>query len=66
MTPEQKAWIDNATYEDLFRKWRFAPIGDPLLQGEAGDHFVKMFNKRRSEIGSEEHTRISKRIGWDP
>ena len=23
-----KKWIDNATYEQLLSRWRFAPIGD--------------------------------------
>lgn len=64
MTPEQKEWIDNASYEELFRVMRFAPIGDPMMQGESGDYFISKFNKRRSEVGHEEHTRISKKLGW--
>lgn len=61
---EMKEWIDNASYEELFRKWRFAPIGDPLLKGEMGEYYLKVFSQRREEVGGAEHTRISKKIGW--
>ena len=65
MTEDQKAWIDNASYEDLFRKMRFAPIGDPMFQGEVGDYFMTVFNRRRSEVGIQEHVNISKKLGWE-
>lgn len=26
MTSEQKQWIDNATYLQLLRRWRFIPV----------------------------------------
>ena len=28
-------WIDTADYEQLLRRWRFAPAGDPAFVGEA-------------------------------
>ena len=34
MTDEQKRWIDNASYEELLRKWRFTPSGDPIFTVE--------------------------------
>jgi hypothetical protein len=64
MTPEQKAWIDAASYTDLFKKWRFAPVGDPFFQGECGKYFAEVMKKRRHEVGPDEHTRVSKAIGW--
>ena len=63
---EMIVWIDNASYEQLFRKMRFAPIGDPFFQGDVGKHFMKVFSIRRKEVGPAEHTATSKRIGWDP
>jgi len=64
MTPEQKEWIDNATYEELLREWRFAPAGAAFFQGEAGDYFFKVIAEKKKEAGEEEHTRVSKKIGW--
>ena len=60
-----KRWIDTASYEDLLRKRRFATSGDPFFQGEVGDHYVKVMNERRAEVGVDEHVRISKIVGWE-
>ena len=61
---EQKEWIDNASYYELLKLWRFAPSGEPKLQGEVGRYYSIMLNQRRDEVGQEEHVRTSKRIGW--
>ncbi len=58
MTPEQKQEIDSMTQEDLCRRWRFAPVGDPLFQGDTGDYF----SKRLKEMGGFTPT-ISKNLG---
>ncbi len=59
----QRAWIDGATLEQLLLRWRRAPTGDSMLQGEVGDHFAKvMFAKRDAD--PEEWTRVSKKVGW--
>ena len=64
MTPAaMKAWIDQATTEQLLRKWRFASAGDPFFQGEIGKHFSLVIGARRN-ADPEEWTRASKRIGW--
>jgi len=62
---EMKAWIDGASYEELLRRWRFAPSGDPIFQGETGDYYTKVMAKKREEIGPGEHTKASKKIGWE-
>jgi hypothetical protein len=62
MTNEQKNWIDNASYKELFRRQRFAPIGDPLFQGECGDYLLKRIMEIRPDRA--ECVRISKEIGW--
>jgi len=66
MTPEQmKAWIDNATYEQLLDKWRWACVEDPFFCGDVGNYYVDVMSKRRSQVGDDEHVRASKSIGWD-
>jgi len=65
MNEETKTKIDNLTYEQMFRLWRFSPSGDPLFTGSTGDYFTEVFVKRREEVGPAEHTRISKLIGWE-
>lgn len=55
-----KEEIDRMSQEELCRKWRFAPAGDPMLQGETGDYF----KKRLGELGGLT-TVISKKIGWE-
>lgn len=64
MTPEQKAWIDGATYQQLLEKWRFAPIGSVLFQGECGEHYRQVMEKKRDAITNEERVKASKDIGW--
>jgi hypothetical protein len=59
MTPEQKKQIDSMSQYDLCRKWRFAKVGDPLLQGEAGEYFSKVL-KEKGGFTPE----ISKDLGW--
>ena len=61
---EMKDWIDNASYEALLTKWRFAKTGDPFFVGEIGEYFSEKMNAKRNVIGNEEHVRISKKIGW--
>ena len=60
MTPQLKERIDSMSREQMARAWRFAPIGDPMFQGEAGDYFEKRFK----EAGAFSPD-ISKKIGWD-
>lgn len=59
LTPEIKAEIDAMTREEMCRVWRFAPVGDPRLQSEAGDYFAK----RLGDLGGFS-PEISKKIGW--
>ena len=65
LTPEAKQSIDGMSYENMLRAWRFAPLGDPMFQGETGDYFAKKMSEKRAAITAEEHTAASKRIGWD-
>lgn len=64
MTQEQKAWIDSASYRDLLGRWRFAPAGDPMFQGECGEYYKQVMQERR-DADQAGHVRASKAIGWE-
>jgi len=61
---QRKKWIDNATYEELLSRWRFAPAGSPWFQGEIGEYYAKVMEEKRKEVGDAAHVRASKKIGW--
>ena len=65
MTDEQQGWIDRATYQEVLGRWRFAPVGDPIFQGDTGKYYGKKMAERKSEVGQGEHVRASKAIGWE-
>ena len=62
---EMIKWINEASLEDLMRKWRFAPSGDPFFNFEVGAHFSEILTLRKDRAGQDECVRISKKIGWD-
>ena len=45
-TEELKAQIDSMTQYDLCRVWRFAKIGNPLLQGGVGAYFAAKLEEK--------------------
>lgn len=63
LTPENKAYIDKLNYEELLRRWRFAPAGDEWFQGETGNYWFKRMKELREQ--GADHVGASKRIGWD-
>ena len=64
MTDDEKKWIDNATYEQLLKRWRFASVADDIFQGDTGIYYAEVMAKRRAEVGVDEAAAVSKRIGW--
>jgi len=62
LTPENKKTIDSMSYEQLLRRWRFAPAGDPWFQGETGDYWAERMKVLRRK--GADHVKTSKRIGW--
>jgi len=64
VTESQKKWIDNANYEELLSRWRFAPLGDSMFQGDTGDYYSKIMREKRESMENDEHVNASKRIGW--
>jgi hypothetical protein len=63
LTDENKAYIDNLSYEELLEKWRFAPAGYEWFQGETGNYWGKRMSELR-EKGAD-HVAASKAIGWE-
>ena len=64
MTPEEtREWAEAQTYETLLRRWRFAPAGDPIFQGDAGEVYSDiMFRKKAADPAG--GLAASKRVGW--
>jgi len=60
-----KDWIDNASYEDLLQRWRFASCGDPFFQGETGQYYSRVMAEKKDKLSNSERVEISKRIGWE-
>ena len=66
MTNEMKSHIDGLSYESLLYKWRFATIGDPMMQDETGAYWGERMKYLRSlPGGDEENARASQSIGWE-
>jgi hypothetical protein len=63
MTPEQKKWIDSSDYESLLRRWRTAPVGDTIFQGEAGTYYGKVMAEKKA-ANPAGAVAASKSIGW--
>jgi hypothetical protein len=59
-----KKQIDEMSYEEMLRLWRFAAAGDPMFQGDVGQYYSKvMFEKRDKDPAAA--VAASKRIGWE-
>lgn len=62
LTPERKKYIDGLHYEGLLSRWRFAPIGDQMFQGETGEYWGERMKQLRAS--GADHVGASKQIGW--
>lgn len=56
---ERLAKIEVMSHEELARLWRFAPVGDPLMQESCGARV----EERLKEFGGIP-PELSKRLGW--
>jgi hypothetical protein len=66
MTKEEMiAWIDKSNYEALLYSWRFGKSGDPMFEGDVGQHYSEVMFKKREALPLGEAVRISKLIGWE-
>ena len=57
-------WIDKATYEQMFYKYRFAPSGHKFFTGDTGIYFQLVMKKKARKMTHEELVAVSKKIGW--
>ena len=64
MTNNQKKLIDDMSYYDMVKKWRFAQIGDILFSGDVGLYFGDSLIKKGKEFTAIKKSEISKSIGW--
>ena len=65
LTTELKAAIDELPYEEMLRRWRFTPSGDPVFEGESAEYFGKRMAELRAQPGgNDRHVSASKSIGW--
>ena len=64
MDEATKKLIDSMDYESLLSRWRSAPVGDPIFQGETGKYYAEVMKKRREETPHDQQVAVSKRIGW--
>ena len=60
---QQKDWIDAQDYGGLLRRWRFAPAGDPIFQGEAGEYYANAMREKRA-LTPDNGVNASKQVGW--
>ena len=60
MTDEEKKQIDKMSQFEMCRLWRFAPAGEPLMQGNTGEYFKKVLFEEKGGFTPE----ISKRLSW--
>ena len=65
MTEQDKNWIDGSSYEGLLARWRNAPIGDPIFQGDTGKYYGTVMAQKKQQVGAGAAVAASKRIGWD-
>ena len=63
LTDELKAKIDAMSYEAMLSRWRFAPAGDAMFQGESGQYFSETMGRKR-DADPAGHVSASKSLGW--
>lgn len=64
LTPAIKQRIDKMTYEEMLRKWRTAPVGDPMFTGETGVYFSQRFAELKAATEDAKQVAASKLVGW--
>jgi len=64
MDTQTKEWIDHSSYEILLKYWRFAVLGDIMLQGEIGKYYSKVMFAKRDAL-ADGGVSASKNVGWN-
>ena len=65
VSQEKKDQINNMNYESMLRMWRFAPVGNPIFQGDTGKYYAHVMAEKKKEVGDAAHVAASKSIGWE-
>jgi hypothetical protein len=65
LTIAEKQQINEMSYYEMLKLWRFSEPGHPIFQGATGDYFEKVMAEKKEEIGPEMAVKISKKIGWE-
>lgn len=64
MNAEHLKFIDEATPEELLRRWRLSE-DDPIFQGKTGKLYAKALRNARVDMGGICWTQLSKKVGWE-
>ena len=64
MSPFERDWIDNASYEELLTKLRQEPIGSSWLSDTTGTYLAMKLAVKRHELSVGERTEIAKRVAY--
>jgi hypothetical protein len=65
LSEEMKKELEEMSYEEMLRKWRFTSIADDIFHGEIGNYYAKIMQEKRAKLPEGQESIISKRIGWD-
>ena len=49
-----KQWIDNASYNELFNRWRKEPKQSFWLNGSVGEHYLKVMQEKKKALNSQD------------
>ena len=49
LTVENKKYIDLLSHYSLLAKIRYAPAGDPWMQGQTGEYWMQRYGEKRAE-----------------
>ena len=61
---EMRQWIDQASYVQLLKRWRFASTISPWTEGNLGQYFKEELFKKKDALSPEEQIAASKAVGW--
>ena len=67
LDPKTKKRIDDMSYADMLRIYRFSVAGHYLFcigSGAAG-YFCNLMQERKAQLSNEEQALASKRVGWE-
>ena len=64
LTKELKKSLDDLTYSEMLKMWRFGHAPAEMFQDEVGDYFMKEMFRKRDLLPESEQVAISKNIGW--